>query len=837
MEKIAVVYIARRHDVSWETYEQFFASYREHPSGQEHDFFVILKGCDNAEWKERLKGLCSDIATELLELPDDGFDLGAYFRAADKLPHEWCCFLNSNSTILADNWLSILFNEATKQNVGAVSASGSWGTVTNFLSSNFFSAVKFARVKTAIKLLFRMANVAVKYWPSLPMFPNPHIRTNGFIVRRSLWLKFYEQSGIPPTKLDCYILEHGRKNFTKFLARQNLDALVVGADGRSFLWKEWPESGTFASPGLPNLLISDNQSELYLASPSEQRRQFEMWAWGRQFTPQAEDEPNDRKSALQSWRRVPSLIIAEAVRIIKKFGLQALRMLCPPIDRKYTAYENLHASHAGLQNSYNKIHMALARNVVRYRQLRAEKNFLLEELKRAPNRFCTDYTLLRLESHQPEDGPQDFPYYVPSPDLVGPYFAPIQVKVSSEGKYATPHVNIFLPSASLAHTSGGPNTVYTLAAELVKNRIAVRIVGVTASVDADLSGIYEHIANIGGITLKQANQIEILDASNRGIHVCLGENDIFLATAWWTAQMIKYILPQFREQDFIYLIQDFEPLIHNASINYALALETYSMNMLPIFNSSLLRDYFIREKIGRFVDDEFAATSLHFEPAVDRELFYPPVEKGKREKKRLLFYARPEAPRNLLEVGICALMKVITEKHCAPEQWEFFSTDTGVGGQCRPIVLSDNPEVVLTPLPLHKLTQWAEEMRNVDVMLSLIMSPHTSYPPLEAAACGATVVTNTWSVKTAERLLTISPNIVADDFTIEGVARALSKAMSSCNDPERAASDRPLLTFPSSWSESWRPVIPNLLAFLEGKGISPQEAVETSTPENNITNH
>ena len=327
-----------------------------------------------------------------------------------------------------------------------------------------------------------------------------------------------------------------------------------------------------------------------------------------------------------------------------------------------------------------------------------------------------------------------------------------------------------------------------------------------------------HIARIGGLTPKQAQTIEFLDAaSDRSTPVRLGRNDIFIATAWWTAQMVKYILPLFNIKKIIYLIQDFEPLIHNASANYALALETYSLDMLPIFNSSLLRDYFIHEKVGRFADSTFANTSLYFEPAVDPAIFFPPQPPKKARKKRLLFYTRPEAQRNLLEIGIGALMKILAEGRCNPDEWEFLSTDTGVAGKCRPVVLSTSPEVILKPLAMRDLTTWADEIRNVDIMLSLILSPHTSYPPLEAAVCGALVVTNTWSVKTEERLRTISPNIIAGTPCVEGVADALVRAMALC-DRERPAGAS-ALSFPSSWHESWEPVMPGLMDFLAEHGV------------------
>lgn len=267
------------------------------------------------------------------------------------------------------------------------------------------------------------------------------------------------------------------------------------------------------------------------------------------------------------------------------------------------------------------------------------------------------------------------------------------------------------------------------------------------------------------------------------------------------------------------MIQDFEPLLYNASSNYALAMETYSLDYLPIFNTSYLRDHFIADRVGRFSDPDFAKQSLFFDPAVDCSRFYPnPAAKAANGKKRLLFYTRPNAERNLLELGVAALMKIIADQSIDPSEWDFFSTLTGVGGNCRPVELSASPSVTLTPLPLLDLDTWAAEMQRADVVLSMVLSPHHGYALLEAVACGATVVTNTWSVKTQERLKDLSPQIIAGSPTIEGIAGTLVEAMTQQPSTE---DNPPSLSYPSSWEDSWRPLVPELLDFFASCGIRP----------------
>jgi O-antigen biosynthesis protein len=94
---------------------------------------------------------------------------------------------------------------------------------------------------------------------------------------------------------------------------------------------------------------------------------------------------------------------------------------------------------------------------------------------------------------------------------------------------------------------------------------------------------------------------------------------------------------------------------------------------------------------------------------------------------------------------------------------------------------------------------YADLLRNADILLCLMLSPHTSYPVLEMAACGGLVVTNSFACKTADRLRRISPNIIAARPTIEGIAASLVEAAQQVT----AGYDRfAPLDLPGSWEAS-----------------------------------
>ena len=124
--------------------------------------------------------------------------------------------------------------------------------------------------------------------------------------------------------------------------------------------------------------------------------------------------------------------------------------------------------------------------------------------------------------------------------------------------------------------------------------------------------------------------MELVDAHYRSTPLDIGERDIFLATAWWTAQQAKYAVRHTAHQRFIYLIQDYEPLFHAASTPQALAEETYTLDHIPVINSSWLYEFLVARRVGRFADDRFSRDALVFEPAVDGQGLLPARARGRQ---------------------------------------------------------------------------------------------------------------------------------------------------------------------------------------------------------------
>ena len=101
-----------------------------------------------------------------------------------------------------------------------------------------------------------------------PAFPNPHIRTNGFIVER---LRLAPTQRWPvETKLDTCAFESGTDSLTAQLRRTGLSAMVVASDGKGYDVPDWSRSETFRLGTQSGLILTDNRSrEFDRMSPAE----------------------------------------------------------------------------------------------------------------------------------------------------------------------------------------------------------------------------------------------------------------------------------------------------------------------------------------------------------------------------------------------------------------------------------------------------------------------------------------------------------------------------------------------------------------------------------------
>lgn len=419
---------------------------------------------------------------------------------------------------------------------------------------------------------------------------------------------------------------------------------------------------------------------------------------------------------------------------------------------------------------------------------------MLDRLRRLPAKAATHLRLLR-------DDPEAFGrnlLQVTDPAVFEErlidvlHQPPLHVQVEPG---PAPALNVLQPVLAPHAMTGGPNTIVLLAALTAEAGIPVRIVTNQAGYRTDPAWFASHVASLLGRAPPPG--LQVAAASDSAAPAAVGADDLWLATHWTTAQGVRPVLPRMRRPWFLYLVQDFEPGFYAWSSNYALALETYAMPHCAIINEAFLAEHLRRQAPGCYADPAFLdARCTVFEPAVDRRVFHPPDAGPSGRPRRLLFYARPTNARNMMGLGLQALRAAV-EQGVFPGAWEFVSI--GGRGSLPSITLGGGQ--ALRPAPWASYAGYADSLRQADILLCPMLSPHTSYPVLEMAACGGAAVTNSYGPKTAQALHALSPDIIGVPPTVQGFVDGLRDAAARNGGTRR---DR--LTLASDWDEVLRPV-------------------------------
>lgn len=348
-----------------------------------------------------------------------------------------------------------------------------------------------------------------------------------------------------------------------------------------------------------------------------------------------------------------------------------------------------------------------------------------------------------------------------------------------------PTLNILDTAWSMMGMTGGPNTVINLACRVARQGVPIRLVSTVEATTIDPNWLHKHAESLlgGG----EVPTIQLASAGRASHPLQIGPGDIFLATHWTTAQQLKSVLPQMPFRQFFYMLQEFEPGFYAWSSNFALAVETYGLDYWPIINQATLADYLLAQPLGRLNDPIMRERAIVFEPAVDATLFHPGPTSATPRARRLLFYARPTNTRNLFGLGLLALRQAGADPAFAG--WEFLSI--GSRGSVPDLPLGNGH--VLRGASWTDYAGYGAVLRGADILLCPMLSPHTSYPVLEMAACGGLSITNTFATKTRKALAAMSENIVAVEPTVEAMAQGLILSALRVNRGDRgsAASNMP----------------------------------------------
>ena len=207
-------------------------------------------------------------------MEDEGFDLGSYLTAAKKCQYQYMCYINSFSRILHENWLFYLYKTIKIDGMGIV---GCTGSAASMVPPKYQTKKRIALWKVILRpVVIPLIRAYRKLY--FAEFPNFHIRTNAFIIKREIFLKLGTNKLL--TKSSAYRLESGKLGISRQIEAMGLNLAIVAKDGAVFYKKDWHLSNIFWCGNQGNLMISDNQTDDYEYGSILRKNFLRGCAWG-----------------------------------------------------------------------------------------------------------------------------------------------------------------------------------------------------------------------------------------------------------------------------------------------------------------------------------------------------------------------------------------------------------------------------------------------------------------------------------------------------------------------------------------------------------------------------
>ena len=341
-----------------------------------------------------------------------------------------------------------------------------------------------------------------------------------------------------------------------------------------------------------------------------------------------------------------------------------------------------------------------------------------------------------------------------------PQLRPLRARVAGPGRT----VHLLIPGISPSGVFGGVGTAVALGVALAESGERVQLVMTDYGQSIDDATVRTLILRHVDTSADVLARISIARCIHDDVELVLGTDDVFIATAWWTAHRAAATIaahPDLRRRAIVYLVQDDETLFYEASERRLMAEASYRIDALHVVNSTPLAAH-LRSQHHLAIED---ALVLAPRVAVPRTLPLRPVD----GELRIVVYGRPSVGRNLFHV---ALRGVALWDGARRTQGDLRELDVISVGEPEQFRYRIGERLVRTPGVLG-WDAYLELLATAHLGVSLMASPHPSYPPLEMAASGLVVVTNRWGPKDlgglSERLVSCEPD--ASD-----VARALAVA-------------------------------------------------------------
>jgi len=336
----------------------------------------------------------------------------------------------------------------------------------------------------------------------------------------------------------------------------------------------------------------------------------------------------------------------------------------------------------------------------------------------------------------------------------------LRARVAGSGRT----VHLLIPGISPSGVFGGVGTAVALAVELADAGESVQLVLTDYGQTLDEATIRALILRHVDTSAETLERIRIIHAIHDDTELVLGSEDVFVATAWWTAFRAAATIkahPALTNRRFVYLVQDDETLFYPASERQLMSARSYRLDVLPMVNSRPLALHL---------------AAAHELPADDALVFAPIVAVPEQrplnavdDVLRVVVYGRPSVGRNLFDASLRGIAMWEAQRRARGLRPDVEVVSVGEQEQFRYRI----GERMVRALGVLSWDDYLALLATSHLGVSMMTSPHPSYPPLEMARSGMLVVTNRWGPKDLE---TLSTRFVSCDPDAAGIATALADA-------------------------------------------------------------
>ena len=260
---LSVTFLDKEHLINFQKF------YKKFESGYSHDLLICFKNENKLKNKE-FKKL---VDLKYIYFEDNhsvnDYDIGSFYRIAKKFPDRNILFLGTYTYPINHNWLKIFVDNYKERCV--LGASGSYASI----SSQHLSFYHKKHTK------FQQLRWGLKHFTNVKLFPNPHIRTTGFYVKSSDFIKLKFNLNNLKKKIYTNYFESGREGMSSQFLKKGYKLYIVNSDGIKFDIKDWPKSETFCIGDQKKTIFSDKLSREYHQMNWVDKKKTSYNCWGK----------------------------------------------------------------------------------------------------------------------------------------------------------------------------------------------------------------------------------------------------------------------------------------------------------------------------------------------------------------------------------------------------------------------------------------------------------------------------------------------------------------------------------------------------------------------------